>query len=203
MVRKTKRRTRKTKRQKDFGEIIEQRAKEFAEEVEDLAERFASHAETKGKKLEKKSEKWWFDTLGLLGPLVGSIFSLLVLVFGLWILDNINVSFQNFFISSLIGFLSINMHWFFGAFLLFGYAKYFRRKFPKIYYIISPIIGSIAIYFSMWFSIWVLNLVNSYAQVSVLTKVADLLYVNMLEITVLFLIAGYFFIIFKKVVTNI
>jgi len=189
-----KRSKRKLKTQKKFERTIEQRLKDFAEEVEDLAERFDFHIEKKSKKLESR----WFSTLGFLWPLIGSVFGLLFLAFGIWLLNWVNFSLQNIFISTITNFLFINIHWFFTAFLLFGYGDYLSRRFTQEYWTISPIFVSMRVYFAVWFSVWILKLVNLYAENEIIRGVSNFLSLYIWGISVLFLVLGYIGIGLKK-----
>jgi len=190
-----KRSKRKLKTQKKkFERTIEQRFKDFAEEVEDLAERFDFHVEKKSKKIESH----WFGTLGFLWPLIGGVFGLLFLAFGIWLLSWVNFSLQNIFISTITNFLFINIHWFFAAFLLFGYGDYLSRRFTQEYWTISPIFVSMRVYFTIWFSVWILKLINLYAENEIIRVISNFLSLNIWGISVLFLVLGYVGIVLKK-----
>ena len=187
MVKKSKRKLRKVKR---YAGKTEKEWKEWGEEfggqMEKLGKEFGRHIERRGKEWE--NEWWW--SFGLLGPFIGSIFGIIFLVFGLWLLNLINV-FRISFISMLSSTVFANLHWFFAAFLFFGYGGYFSKKIGKDYWIFSPIISSIGIVFALWISTLVINLINFYANNSALAFVSNLLYSNLLAFFFLFLVLLY------------
>jgi len=152
--------------------------------------------EHEAKKWEKEQHEWWFRTFGLIGPLIGSIFGLIFLALGIWILNLINLPLGSDFISETSNFLFTNLQWFFAAFLFFGYSNYLSRRLPKTYWIVSPIISSIGVVFAIWISTWVLNLINIYANSNIIiTGVSTFLYLNLWGI---FLVLGYAIIFIKK-----
>ena len=174
-----------------FGKRMDQRAKEFAEEVEDLGERFG-----------KRMEGWWFRTFGFIGPLIGSIFGLICLAVGIWVLNMINLPLRSSFILAVSNFLFTNLHLFFGVFLFFGYSDYFSKRYPKTYWMISPITTSIGIVIVIWISVWILNSINTYIGSSVIESLSNFLYVNVWGIFVLFLVLGYAFAFIKRLIIN-
>ena len=182
---------RRKKRKKKDESLIEIRFKNFAEEIEAIAENFSKRMERKGKKWEKKYRDWWFRNFGFIGPIIGSIFRLVFLGLGIWMLNLINLALRSSFILAISNFLFRNLHWFFGVFLFFGYSEYFSKRFPKTYCIFSPIVISIGIIFVIWVSIWILNAINTFAGSSVIASVSNFLYVNLSGMFVLFLVLGY------------
>jgi len=189
---------RRRKRRKRDKSLIEIRFRNFGEEIEAIAENFGKRMERKGKKWEKKHHDWWFRTFGFIGPIIGSIFGLVFLGFGIWVLNLVNLPLRSSFILVLSNFLFRNLHWFFGAFLFFGYSDYFSKRFSKTYCMVSPIVSSIGIIFVIWISIWILNSINTFAGSSVIASVSNFLYVNLSGIFVVFLVLGYAVTFIKK-----
>ena len=198
MVKKRKRKPERKVKKKEFESLIEQRSKEFAEEIEDLGKRFGMHIEHETKKWEKEQDEWWFRTFGLIGPLIGSIFGIVFLAIGIWILNLINLPLGSGFVLEISNFLFTNIHWFFAAFLFFGYSNYLSRRLPKTYWVVSPIISSTGVVFAIWISSWLLNLINIYANSNIITGVSNFLYLNLWGIFVVFLVLGYAIIFIKK-----
>lgn len=180
-----------------FGKRMEKKGREFGEEVEDLAERF-------GRRMERRRERergvrgWWFTTLGFVGPFIGSIFAFICLVIGIWVLNFFNIVLQSSFISLLTGVVLRNIHWFFAAFLFFGYDDYFTKRYHNIYWIVKPITGSVGVLFVLWIAIWLLNTINIPVNSNLITKVSNFLSVNFWGIFVLFVVLGYAFVFIKK-----
>ncbi len=199
--RKPKKYTRK-KKEKDFGDWIEQKSKEFAEEMEGIGKRFSVQLEREAKKWEKEESEWWFRTFGFMGPIIGSVFGLVFILFGVWILNFINLPLKNSFITAISSFIFTNIHWFFAIFIFFGYSTYLSKKLPKTYWIISPFIQIVGAIFIIWISIWFLNIINVYANNNVIAHISNFLYLNLWEIFLFLLILGYF-IIFTKRILNI
>jgi len=181
-----------------FGKNMEKRGKEFGKEMEEFGERFGKHMEHRAKKWEKEWRDWWFISFGFIGPLVGSIIGIVFLSFGILVLRFINLPLDSGFISGLSTFILAKLHWFFAAFLFFGYSDYFSRRYSKTYWVVSPLINSIGAVFVIWVGTWILTIINNYAQSSLLAAVSNVLYENLVGIFFLFLIFGYIVVIVKK-----
>ena len=194
---KRKRKPRRVKKE-EFANLIEKRSKEFAEEIEDLGKRIGIHIEHEAKKWEKEKHDWWFRSFGFIGPLIGSVFGILFLAFGIWALNMVNLYLGSNFISVVSNFLFKNLHWFFAAFLFFGYSNYLSKILPKTYWIISPIISSIGVVFAVWISTWVLNMINIYVNSSLISYLSNFLYLNLWGILFVFVVLGYAIIFIKK-----
>src|SRR3990170_7929589 len=134
----------------NFGDYMRKRGKDFGEEVEDLAKRFKKRAGSRGKEWEKESGKWWFWTLGMIGPLIGSIAGIIFLSIGILLLNFINISLNSTFIYIISNFLLSNLHLFFALILFFGYTDYFSKTFSNIFWIISPLAATARIVFILW-----------------------------------------------------
>jgi hypothetical protein len=182
-----------------FGKRMEKGSKEFAEEIEDLGDRFEKYLEQRDKKLKKE---WWFISFGFIGPLLGSIFGIVLLALGILALNIINLPLRSIFIASVSNFLLANLYWFFGAFLFFGYSNYFSKRYPKSFWMIEPITTSISITVLAWFTILVLSLINVSVGSTFIASVSNFLYTNLLGIFVVFLVLGYIIVIIKKLVLN-
>jgi hypothetical protein len=177
---------------------IEQRSREFAEEIEQLGRRLGMDIEHAARRHERERGERWFRAFDMMGPLVGSIFGIIFLAFGLWVLSFINLSLGSIFISDISNFFFSNLHWLFAAFLFFGYSNYFLMRFPKTYWLVSPIIGSLGAVFVLWISVSVLKIINVYASSSFITAVSGFVYGNLWGIFFAFVVFGYAVIFFRK-----
>lgn len=177
---------------------IEQRSREFAEEIEQLGRRLGMDIEHAARGQEREHREKWFRTFGLMGPLVGSIFGIVFLAFGLWVLSFINLSLGSVFISDISNFFFSNLHWLFAAFLFFGYSNYFSMRFPKTYWLVSPIIGGLGAVFVLWISVSVLKIINTYASSSFIATLSDFVYGNLWGIFFVLVVFGYAVILFRK-----
>lgn len=183
-----------------FGKRMNKRGKEFGEEMRDLGERLGKKMERRSKKWEKEWKDWWFTTFGFIGPLIGSVFGIICLSVGILALNLINLPLESNFISGVSNFLFKNLHWFFTAFLFFGYTDYFSKRFSETYWIVSPIVTSVGVVIVIWISVWILNLINAYVSSSIITSLSNFLYVNLLGIFFLLLVFGYALVVIKKLV---
>jgi hypothetical protein len=181
-----------------FGDRMEKRGRDFGEELGDLGERFGKRMEHKGKEWEGEWKGWWFRTFGLIGPLIGSIFGIAFIAVGIWLLNVVNLPVKNSFISLLSTFLSANLHWFFVAFLFFGYSDYFSKRFPRIYWMVSPIVTGIGVVVFVWVSLLILDLINIPVHSSLIMLFSNFLYENLLGIFILFVVLGYMIVFIKK-----
>jgi len=188
--RRTKRYAGKTEEEwRDWGE-------EFGKQMGKMGEELGRHMERRGRewKREYRYRCWPF---GILGPLMGSIFSIAFLMIGVWLLNFINV-FRINFVLLLTNVIFTNIHLFFVAFLFFGYAGYLSKWYEKSYWIISPIVSSASVVFSLWIATLVINLINLYVGISALSFVSNFLYANLYSFFFLFLVLFYAIIIINK-----
>jgi len=185
----------KPKRKKKETEI-EKRAKDFAEEVEAIGKRFGKRMERKGKKWEHFRPK----PFGLIGPLISSIFGIIFLSLGIWLLNWINIPMGSNFISRLTNFIFTNLHWFFAFFVYSNYTEYFSKKYSKSYWIISPLTTSIGIVIVIWISIMILNIINASVASTLILTVSNFLYENLAGFFFLFLVLGYAFVTIKMLI---
>lgn len=197
----------------EFGKRLDKGGREFAEEMEDLGERlnkhFKSHREEWGERFGRRMERrsrewgkrwdnWWFGTFGFVAPLISSIIGIMLLAFGIVLLDFIYLYVRSSFILAVSDFIFTNLHWFFAASLLFGYSNYFSKMYNKTYWIVSPIIHSTGIVIVIWILIAVLNLINEYAMSNFIAVVSNFLYSNLLGIFFVLVILGYIWVIFRN-----
>jgi len=181
-----------------FGKRLEKGSKNFEEELEQLGRDLKRHMEHKGKKIETKCRGIFLGTFGIVGPLIGSVFGLVLLALGVWLLELINMNLHNNFILLLTNFLSTNMPWFFGAMLLFSYTRYSSRLYPEIYWIASPLVTSIGLIIFVWIAAWMLNIINVFVGSSLIESASFFLYDNLFKMFILFVVLGYVIMIVWK-----
>jgi hypothetical protein len=158
---------------------IEDRFEDFGEEVREIAHRF-----------ERKNKAKCEDSLGIIGPIVKSVLGLVMLIFSIWILKIINVTFLNSFVYNLSWFLYSNIAIFFLVSLLFNYGDYFSRK-HKYYCLISPIVNGIRVVFVLWILIYIVIFVGDYTRIGMVSNVAMWVQLNLYVIFGLCIIIGY------------
>jgi len=88
-----KRKPRKSPRRRSREDVFDQRVEHFSKEVEALGEKFGRRVEKHGRefgdRMEKKGEAWdsWFHrTFGVVGPVISSIFAIIIFALGIWVL---------------------------------------------------------------------------------------------------------------------
>lgn len=183
-----------------FGGRMGEQGRDFGEEFGELGERFGKRVKHKGREWKEEWEDWRSGTIGLILPLIGSIFGLIFLTFGIWVLNFINLSLKSYFITQVSDFLLLNLFLLFAFSLYFGYADYFHKRSRRNYWMFSPIVNALAAVFVIWISIFMLNLINFYAGNFFIELVVNFLRVNFVAIFVAFLVLGYAFELIKKIV---
>jgi len=179
----------------NFGKWMEKRGREVGGEMGNAGERFGKHMERHG----KEWSGFWYDTLGFIGPLIGSIIGIVFLTFGIWILNLINLYLVNIFIFLLSTFLLMNIQWFFLASLFFGYGNYFSRRHPKTYWIFSPVVTGIRAVFILWFLASIFILISVYTNAGILEILSRFFYENLWPIFIVVVFFGYIFEFVKKI----
>jgi len=181
-----------------FGETMEKRGKDFAEEVEGIGDRICSgFRERRRVRWEHREARMhFFWPLGLIWPIITSVFGIIVLLIGIFFLDWINMHLNSGFILSVSSFLFANIPIFFGLSILFGYARFLRRMAPKAYWIIAPIINSTGITFFFWIAAWALSMINRVVKSALADNIFVFLSTNLLEIFLVFVVLGYIIAIF-------
>jgi len=205
MAKRTRRRRPRRRRSdltdREYEELeskIEQRSREFAEEIEQIGRRLGMDIEHVARRHEREHRERWFRTFGLMGPLLGSIFGIIFLAFGLWVLSFINLSLGSIFISEILNFFFANLHWLFAAFLFFGYSNYFSMRFPKTFWLVSPIVGSLGVVFVLWISASVLRIINVYVSSNFISVLSSFVYGNLWGIFFALVVLSYAVIFFRK-----
>lgn len=163
---------------------------EFGKSMEKVGEDFEKRMEERGK-LKKRYRSWMFETFGFIGPIIGSIISIFILVIGIWILRTINMYLADAFISMLSDFLYSNIQLFFLASLFFGYCNYFSRRYAKNYRIFSPIVNSLNIVFVIWILASIFVLIGIYSWIYIFSDISYFLLRNLFILFIAFAVIGY------------
>ena len=175
----------KRKRRTSFDKRIE----DFSEEMEGF-----------GKKMEKEGNEWgnWFHrTFGIIGPLISSMFGLLVLALILAAMKFINFNLGSSLLSSMSMFFTINMGLFFMIFLFLAYSSYFSRFYSRLYMPFSPIFSAISITITLWIFARVIGIVSIYTGVDILYRIVFFIDIYLYAIFWLVLFIGYLILIIK------
>jgi len=186
--RKTARKTTKTKRRKREADF-ESRVDDFAEEVERL-----------GRKFEKKGDEWdtWFHkTFGLVGPLISSIFGIIIFAIAIWIIGIVNVPLSSVFLSNVISFLTVNMGMFFLIFMFFSYTSYFSKAWKKIYVPFSPLFTAVGISIALWVIAHAIRIANVTTGSVVLSEIYSAIFGSLFWVFLFFFFVGYLLLVLK------
>jgi hypothetical protein len=185
MAKKTKKYAGKTDKEwRDLGE-------EFGKQMDKVAVKFSDRMERAGRNHRLKTKKQIRNDCcySVMTPLFGAAIQVFILAVGLWILRSIN--FLNIsLITNFYLIITSNLHWFFAAFLVFGYDKY-AKKTQDNYWVVSPLFNSFRIVFSLWIVTLVIELINIYTFNSALSYLAIFFYSNTAKIFITFLILLY------------
>ena len=164
-------------------DVIDQRMEHFGEEIERL-----------GKRMEKRGKEWesWFHrTFGLVGPLISSIFGIIIFALLSWVLYLINIPVGSIFLGNVYYFLTDNMGLFFLIFLFFSYSSYFSKAFPRMYRPVSPVLTAVGITIGLWIAIQAINIANISLGITQLSILMFYIEVNLLLIFWVALFLGY------------
>jgi len=137
----------------------------FAEEVEDLGERIGRRFEYTG----EKCDTWFCRTFGVVGPLISSVFGLLIFALIVWVIGFVNFSGSSFLLT-IRSFLMTNIGLFFLIFLFFSYSSYFSKINRKSYAPFSPLVAAVGIGILLWIMGNIFSMVGDYTGVFMLSQ---------------------------------
>jgi phage shock protein PspC (stress-responsive transcriptional regulator) len=177
----------KPKTSKTSEDVIEQRFGHFSEEITSIGEKLGAHMERKG----DECNAWFHRTFGLAGPLISSIFGLIILVLAVWALSFVNIPIGSQFLSNIYMFLVLNMGLFFLIFLFFSYTSYFSKTSPRSYMLFSPLVTTIGIAIGLWIVSRAIEISNISVGSQTLADISLFLDRNLAIIFVFILIIGY------------
>jgi phage shock protein C len=166
---------------------VEKNVEHFSEEMGDLGERI-------GKRFEERGEHWdsWFHrTFGVVGPLISSVFALVIFALIVWVIGIVNFSGSSFLLT-IRSFLMTNIGLFFLIFLFFSYASYFSKASRRAYAPFSPLVVAVGIGIVLWIIGSIFGFVGDYTGVFVLSQAGLFLTGNTLfQIFFVVLLIGY------------
>lgn len=204
-----------------FGERVRDWGEGFADEMHGFGERAGKRMDTKmaywrERREERKKQReerrareaewahpgrwnwhwnsWWFwpfALLGLLGPLIGSVIWVIMIIVGLWVLRAANFVLMSGFISLLISAVSANLQWFFAVSLFLGYCDFAMRRAAGAFWFIWPVSNAVSFTFSVWIVAWVFRVIGSSAGAGALAGIGVFLRQNLLPVFLLVLALGY------------
>jgi len=135
--------------------------------------------------------RMWLWPIGLLGPLIGSILSIVILIAILWGLKFVNVMFQSVFIAQIISSVTENIALFFAFFLFTSYMKFFMMRSRAAYMFLHPLSEAVATLFTAWILGWLLSYAGEVTSVQLVSEIGSLISANLLIIFAFVLVLGY------------
>jgi len=142
----------------------------------------------------KREFNWWFlplEILGMIGPLISAVVSLIVTIICLWLVKFANFIFQSELLDLMIGAVDRNIMWFLIVPLVMSYCQYFAKRFYAGYLVCMPIGNAAGFAFSMWIVAWVLRTAGTLANAAFLFQIGAGVRENLLLIFALVLLLGY------------
>lgn len=168
-------------------DVLDQRMEHFGEEVGKLGEKFGKRMEEGG----KEWESWFHRTFGLVGPLISSIFGIIILALVTWVIYLVNIPIGSGFILNVYYFLTDAMGLFFLIFMFFSYTSYFSKASSRAYRPFSPIAAAIGIIIGFWIAIQAINIANLSLGLPFLSIMTFYIEMNLIWIFWFFLFLGY------------
>lgn len=151
---------------------------------------------------EQQKQEWgwrmWLWPIGLLGPLIGSIISIIILIAILWGLKFVNAILQSVFITQVIGAIDANVIWFFAFFLFTSYAKFLMMRSRSAYYLFHPLSEAVSTTFVAWILGWLMNYVGAAIAVPLISQIGLLISASLLYIFAFVLVLNYIGLIFES-----
>jgi len=181
---------RRTKRTED---VIEKRVDHFSKEVEALGKKFEMHMDRKG----EEWNSWFHRTFGLIGPVMSSIFGVIILAVFIWIIGFVNWPIGSVFLSGISNFLLGNIATFFLIFLFFSYMSYFSKTRPIGYKVFSPLVTAISVVVALWIAMRVVNIANISLKSSALSEMTFFVSQNLIWVFLIFFVVGYMYLFAK------
>ena len=135
--------------------------------------------------------RMWLWPIGLLGPLIGSIISIVILIAILWGLKFVNVILQSGFITQIIGSVDANIALFFAFFLFTSYAKFFMMRSRAAFMFLHPLSEAVSTLFAAWILGWLLSYTGEVTNVPLVSYAGGLISANLLPIFLFVLVLGY------------
>ncbi len=183
----------KAAKRKGKEDVMGERMEHFGEEVGKLGEKF-------GKRMEEKGEEWesWFHrTFGIVGPLISSIFGIIILALVIWVISFVNLPIGSGFLANVNSFLMANIGLFFLIFLFFSYTSYLSKASPQAYRPISPILTAAGITIGFWIAMQAINIANLSLGIPFFSTIAFYIGINLPWIFGFFIFIGYIFLLAK------
>ncbi len=184
---------RKTRKKAESVPPMDERLEHFAEEVEKLGERFEDEIEEHGDKL----EIWFRSTFGVIGPLLSTIFGIIVISIFIWVLGFLGPVTGSNVLMTLRVFLSVNIGAFFILMLFFSYTSYLSKIRPKIHKAISPLIIALGLTVFFWLLAEGINIANVSLSNPRLSELSFYININLVWIFWIIILLGYLFLILE------
>ena len=174
---------------------LDQRIRHFEEEVEKIGERFEKKMDKNG----KGCEDWFNRNMGVIGPFLSSVLSLVCLGILILVLGFIGQFVATELLKNVNSFLTANFGFFFLLFLLFSYLSYLTKVMRNGQWVIMPIRVAAGVTVAVWLIIQAVMIVN--ISSGIVSEGASFMANNLLPMFWFFLALGYL-VVFVKVVSD-
>lgn len=172
---------------------LERRLKDFEEELETLGTRFERGVED----IESEAKHKYRSTFGVLGPLLSSLFGLVVLGVLIWGLYHLaGVTDVNIF-QAIADFLSNNIAIFFGLMLLFNYWSYLSSGRGKSFGFLSPLMTALSVIVAIWILANIVLLANIELGFGILDRISGKALNNFRSIILIIVLLSLLFMLFR------
>jgi len=179
--------TKKTRKPKTKKNDFEHKMEHFGEEVSQLGKKF-------GNKMDTKAHMWkrqYYKTFGFFGPLVSSLFSILIVALFALILNYINLALRSMILTHISLFLLTNLGFFFMVFVFFSYMSFISKFYAKESDAWSPIIMALGIVIGLWVAVELMIIINASLGISVISTITLQISRNLLWVFLFVAILGY------------
>lgn len=163
---------------------FDQNVKNFEEEINKFGKKIEKVFDDTGKNL----ETWYDRTFGPFGPVLSSIFAIIVLLLALYLLKFFGA--ERPWLFEIQQFLEPLLIIFILVFLLSAYTNYLTKKI-KLFRFISPLIGAFVFIFWFWVAIEIIAITGREFDVSILTSFSTIFGFLIIPIAIIIMVIGY------------
>jgi len=183
-----------TKKSQDRVTKLETQFQDFKKEVKTLGEKVKTVVEEKTDVCGHPPQKT-DSCCGIVGPLVGSVFGLLMLILAIWILRFINFTADITFLASIASFIEANLGFLFVLGLFSAYRKYYRKPLTFI----MPILAGLEALAVVWIVVALVEIANNQIGNATISIIIFWIQFSFLELFGLFVLLGYFILLLKLI----
>jgi|GEM_PF-2455644 len=159
----------------NLGKRLEKQFDQFGKEVEQHGRRIEKH----GKRFEKSAKTWWYNTLGIFGPLIESLVGIAVIGIVALVINAANIVIASVFIRAIASFMLEYIPAFLVIFLFFNYLKYLYYIMPKMRPLLRPLEAATGVTVFFWVLAWVLLMAHQSAEIGIFQRASNWIFPNL------------------------